>query len=71
MKGRTTFTQDDIVAIKDLLNQKERALPAAQKRLRDKIRARGFYITDFVTDQRGFTARDLDRLLQNGAIQVV
>lgn len=71
MKGRTTFTPDEITAIKDLLNRKERALPSAQRGLRQRMRDRGFYITDFVTDQRGFSTRDLDRLLQTGAIRIV
>lgn len=71
MKGRTSFTQDEVARIRELLNLKERALRSAQKGLRQKLRNMGFYITDFVSDQRGFTARDLERLLQTGAIRVV
>ena len=71
MKGRKTFTQAEIAVIKDLLVQKERALPSAQKGLRRRMRDRDFHIRDFVTDQRGFTARDLDRLIQTGDVKVV
>jgi hypothetical protein len=41
-----------------------------QKTLRARMRAIGFYITDFVTDQRGFVVSDFDDLIRRGVIVV-
>lgn len=45
--------------------------PAEQKRWRDKMRALGFYVSDFHGGSEGFSDRDLDRLIERGAIEVV
>lgn len=47
MKGKSTFTQSEANAIIALIRKKVVSDSNEQKRLRDKIRALGFYATDF------------------------
>lgn len=47
MKGKSTFTQSEANSIIALIKEKLLASPNAQKRSRDKIRAIGFYASDF------------------------
>ncbi|MDO9187597.1 MAG: hypothetical protein Q7W13_16420 [Bacteroidia bacterium] len=47
MKGKSTFTQSEANSIIALIREKSIATPNAQKRIRDKIRAIGFYASDF------------------------
>lgn len=70
MKGRRSFSADEAAEIKRILREKVRADRGAQKRLRDRMRAIGFYIRDFATDQSGFTEDDFDRLVATGAVFV-
>lgn len=67
---RSSFTREEISRIKELLGQKSR-VQAEPKTLRQKLRAMDFYITDYADDQSGFTATDVDVLIERGTIKVV
>lgn len=71
MKGRTTFTRQEAAELRRLIAEKRTADRGRQKTLRARVRAIGFYITDFVTDQRGFTVSDFDHVVARGVIVVV
>ena len=69
--GRDSFTEDELAAIRHLLDAIRHADRDEQKRLRGRLRSEfGFYITDFLTDQAGMTASDLDDLVRRGVIRV-
>jgi hypothetical protein len=71
MKGRSTFTADEIAQIRDLIRRKNEAPASAQKAIRARMRELGFYISDFGSIGGGFSLRDLDRLIQGGRITIV
>lgn len=60
MKGKKTFTQKEADQILVLIDQKLRAPRSKQKDIRDKIRAMGFYYSDFTTQKRtgGYNQED-------------
>lgn len=68
MSGRETFTPQEIAELRRLIAEKQTADRTRQKALRQRMREIGFYITDFVGDQKGFTVSDLDELLERGLI---
>ena len=71
MRGhRHSFTRSEIEQIKALLHEVRRSDRGRQKTLRAQIRRIGFYISDYATDQAGFTASDVDRLIARGAIGI-
>lgn len=70
MKGRSTFSAEEIKSIRALLKALRRADRAQQKSIRASLRRGGFYITDFTDDQVGFTASDLDELVSRGTVNV-
>lgn len=70
MRGRRSFTRDDIEKLRRLIRRKETADRPAQKILRSKMRQTGFYITDFERDHSGFTTSDLDHLVSSGSIEI-
>jgi hypothetical protein len=69
LKGRDTFTSDEVVAIRRLLREKAKADGAGQKSVRSKLRKLGFYISDFAFGEAGFEVADFDRLVANGTIK--
>lgn len=70
MKGRTTFTRQEAAELRRLIREKQTADRTRQKTLRARMRAMGFYVTDFATDQRGFVVSDFDDLVARGVIVV-
>ncbi len=70
MKGRTHFTATEAEQLRDLIRRKTSAGRTEQKRIRDAMRAMGFYISDFQITHRGFDAADFDGLLARGEIRV-
>lgn len=54
MKGRDTFTMDEIKYLRQLFLQKDNADPNKQKYIRNKMREIGFYITDFPKKKHEF-----------------
>lgn len=71
MKGRDRFTTLEAEQIRQLLDGVRRAEPgAAQKQLRDQLRALGFYISDWGGGPAGFTRSDFDELVGHGTVTV-
>ena len=71
MKGRARFSRSEADEIRRLLGLVRRAEPGVpQKLLRDKLRALGFYISDFAGGSAGFTASDFDDLVRQGRVNV-
>jgi len=69
--GRTAFTHAELESIKELLREVRYADRSRQKTLRNKLRSQyDFYISDFATDQQGFTASDVDDLVRRGVITI-
>jgi len=72
MKHRNTFTKDEIERIKKLLCEKSKTLGKSdQKKIRDKLRQLGFYITDYDRSGQGFSLFDFKTLLHRGVIKVL
>ena len=69
MKGKKSFTRDEAEKIRALINQKVRASKYEQKRIRDKIRAIGFYFSDF-SNKKGYTVDDFEVLIKNKQINI-
>ena len=70
MKGRSTFSRDEIEILRRLLREKATADRDRQKILRNRMRSTDFYISDFSDDPAGFTEADLDKLLANGTVTI-
>jgi len=68
--GRRSFTSDEIDELRRLVREKETADRSRQKTLRARMRAIGFYISDFAADSAGFVVSDLDDLISRGVITV-
>ena len=70
MKGKNTFTVDEINALKQLIALRVKADRSKQKRIRDAMRSIGFYGGDDF-GIRDCQVSDLERLIRNGEIKVV
>lgn len=70
MKGKTWFTQDEWNQIKSLIKQKLVTSSDEQKIIRNKIRALGFYFSDF-SDKKGYTLQDVEELVSNERITIL
>lgn len=70
MKGKNVFTKQEIEELRELIRQRVKADRNAQKRIRDKMRAIGFYGRDDfgIVDM---TESDLDMLLESGRIKKI
>jgi hypothetical protein len=68
--GRNSFTNDEINELRRLIREKQTADRSRQKTLRARMRAIGFYISDFAADSAGFVVSDLDDLISRGVITV-
>ena len=72
MKRSNTFTEDEIEKIRNLLREKSKTLGKSdQKKIRDKLRQLGFYITDYDRSGQGFSLFDFKTLLHRGVIKVI
>lgn len=69
MKGRSTFTNQEIVELRRLINRKNSLPSDQQKAIRDQMRDIGFYITDF-SPKKGFECEYLDLLIKSGAVKI-
>lgn len=64
MKGKNTFTTEEANKIIALINSKLKAGKEEQKKIRNKIRALGFYSTDFgMGPGYGYTVEDFKRVV--------
>jgi hypothetical protein len=70
MKGRHSFTAAELAELRGLIAEKQTANRTRQKTLRGRMRAIGFYITDFLGDPEGFTVSDFDELLERGLVRI-
>ena len=61
MKGKSTFTKAEAIAIEMLIAQKCKAPAHKQKAIREKIRFLGFYASDFGI-RRAYTVEDFRRV---------
>lgn len=66
MKGKKIFTQKETDLILELINEKLKAPKSKQKSIRDKIRAMGFYFSDFSKEKvpGGYTQEDFLRFIK-------
>lgn len=73
MKGKKTFTKEEIAKIRENLKAKHQTPSEDKKSWRDILRRRcKFYITDFGSrGSREFNETDLDRLIADGSITVM
>ena len=70
MKGSRKFTKEDADEIVVLLGRTRAAKRAQQKALRQQIRDRGFFISDFNRPARGFGPNDFHDLVRQGLIEI-
>ena len=70
MKGRDTFTMDEIKELKQLFLQKDNADYNEQKSIRRKIREKGFYISDFPDFAKNMNSTDFRLLCISGRITI-
>lgn len=63
MRGRATFSRDEALTIRALLEQKIRS--GNLKTFRDKLRLIGFYSGDFKRVSSGFAHEDFDELIKS------
>lgn len=68
MKGRDTFSEIEIIRIRELVNIKNRLHSKEQRMIRDQLIEMGFYISEY--NLTGFTSWDLDVLINEGKIKV-
>ena len=72
MKGRAIFTSLEKQEIELLLTElRSGIMQDQQKRVRDKLRNLGFYITDFSGTYDGFTCSDFHSLIYNKRIKII
>lgn len=71
MKGSSKFEASTAGEIRILLREKVRSDPAAQKRVRHRLRQLGFFISDFASDRGPFAVADFDELVRRGTISIV
>ncbi len=66
MKGKKIFTQKEVDKILKLIAEKLKADRTSQKRIRNKIRALGFYYSDFSLNKRpgGYNQNDFLSLIK-------
>lgn len=69
MRSKTYYSSEEINQIRQLLREKIQSSRSIQKSIRNKIRAIGFYISDFKSSKYGFTEDDFNLLLENGIIK--
>lgn len=70
MKGKSNFSEDEAEEIRSTLAEIRRAERSKQKALRERLRSKGFYITDWSSDQGGFTVSGFDFLVSRRLISV-
>jgi len=71
MKGKRKFTRIEAEQIRFLIREKNKATPSQQKGIRNKIREKGFYYSDFCSSKEGYTTNDFDALIQFGQIEII
>ncbi len=67
MKGRKEFTKAELEKLTQLFKLKDKASRDEQKRIRDKMRKIGFYISDFTSSM---TSAEFAILVYSGGIKI-
>lgn len=70
MKGKATFTGQEIEALRQLIRQLEKSDRNEKKRIRAKMRKLGFYGRDD-WNIIGMTELQFDRLINEGKIRII
>lgn len=71
MKGRSTFSANELHAIETTLRQLPRTEGWRRRSLHERLRRRyRFYVSDFKRDRRPFTADDVELLVSQGVIRI-
>ena len=70
MKGRDCFRHSEADQVCELLKKLRKAEGSEQKRIRDRLREIGFYISDCDQAGDGFTTTDFDEILKRGLVRV-
>jgi hypothetical protein len=69
LKGKNHFSRAEAASITSILRHVRRSDREGQKRLRDALRRKhGFYISDFTSSTKGFTAEDFAALIDSGRV---
>lgn len=71
MRTSRTFTKETAAEIVELLSRTRAADRDQQKILRQQIRDRGFYISDFSRAASGFEPEDFHDLVRRGVIRIM
>jgi hypothetical protein len=69
MEHIDTFNREELAILRALIAEKETADRMRQKAIRARMRGMGFYISDWQTDNSGFTVPDFDDLVARGVIK--
>ena len=70
MRGRRSFTEEEVIMIRLLVRLKAVAEPRAQEILADKMQAIGFHPEDFQLDDADMSVAQFESLLGTGSIAV-
>jgi len=71
IKGKTTFTLQEIKNIEELIEEKLKSSSDKQKQIRDKIRKKGFYWRDFhPSDNVEYNVENFKNLISGGYIEI-
>lgn len=70
MKGKSTFSTQEIKNIKALIKLKLEANSQKQKGIRNKIRKIGFYYTDFYSRPTPFNNETFEALINSNRIKI-
>lgn len=66
---RTTFTLEELLALRLMARRLDAADEDDRKRLRDGMRGFGFYISDFENASSRFGLKDFDQLIEEGRLK--
>lgn len=70
MRGRRSFTEEEVIMIRLLVRLKAVAEPQTQEILADKMQAIGFHPEDFQLDYTDMSVAQFESLLGTGSIAV-
>jgi hypothetical protein len=70
VRGRARFSENEADEIRSILWEVRRAERSKQKGLRARLRSKGFYISDWSSDQSKFSVSDFDEAVAEGLIVI-
>ncbi len=69
-KGKSSFTNDEVKKIEELLEKIRSSKRKKQLFLRNQLRGLGFYIINYCSSRNGFTVEDFRKLVRDGSISI-